>query len=44
MPFDSQPTLLGELIRVRPLRPDDHAELYAVASDPLFAVTEGESK
>jgi RimJ/RimL family protein N-acetyltransferase len=30
-----QPTLHGELLDVRPLRPDDFDPLYAVASDPL---------
>lgn len=35
MPFDSQPTLAGELVEVRPLRETDHAALFAVASDPL---------
>jgi RimJ/RimL family protein N-acetyltransferase len=34
--FDLQPTLNGELLRLRPLRPQDWAELYAVASDPLI--------
>jgi RimJ/RimL family protein N-acetyltransferase len=32
--FDSQPTLSGTLVEVRPLRPEDHADLYAVAADP----------
>jgi RimJ/RimL family protein N-acetyltransferase len=36
MPFDPQPVLTGALVRLRPLRPDDHAALYAVASDPLI--------
>ncbi len=36
MPFESQPVLGGDLISVRPLRPDDYAELYAVAADPLI--------
>ena len=36
MPFDLQPTLEGKLIRLRPLRPDDWEDLYAVASDPLI--------
>ena len=36
MPFDLQPTLTGELIELRPLRPDDFDALYAVASDPLI--------
>lgn len=35
MPFDLQPTLRGDLLRLRPLRPEDFLELYAVASDPL---------
>ena len=34
--FDLQPTLAGELITLRPLRPDDFDALYAVASDPLI--------
>jgi RimJ/RimL family protein N-acetyltransferase len=36
MAFDLQPTLHGELLRLRPLRPEDFPELYAVASDPLI--------
>ena len=32
--FDLQPTLVGELLELRPLRPDDFDALYAVASDP----------
>jgi RimJ/RimL family protein N-acetyltransferase len=36
MPFDLQPTLRGSLVELRPLRPDDWAALYAVASDPLI--------
>lgn len=36
MPFDLQPILNGELLRLRPLRPEDFDELYAVASDPLI--------
>ena len=35
MPFELQPILRGELLELRPLRADDFAELYAVASDPL---------
>jgi len=34
--FDYQPTLRGELVELRPLRSDDHADLYAVAADPLI--------
>lgn len=34
--FDLQPTLEGELLRLRPLRPEDWEALYAVASDPLI--------
>ena len=34
--FDLQPTLRGALLELRPLRPDDFDELYAVASDPLI--------
>jgi len=36
MPFDLQPILKGELLALRPLRPEDFDELYAVASDPLI--------
>jgi RimJ/RimL family protein N-acetyltransferase len=36
MPFDLQPVLKGELLELRPLRAEDFAELYAVASDPLI--------
>ena len=36
MPFDLQPVLHGELVGLRPLRPDDWDALYAVASDPLI--------
>jgi len=36
MSFDLQPTLQGELLALRPLRPEDFHELYAVASDPLI--------
>jgi N-acetyltransferase len=35
MPFDLQPTLKGELVELRPLRPEDFDALYAVACDPL---------
>lgn len=35
-PFDLQPILEGELVRLRPLREEDYADLYAVASDPLI--------
>ena len=34
--FDLQPVLEGELLRLRPLRPEDWDDLYAVASDPLI--------
>jgi RimJ/RimL family protein N-acetyltransferase len=34
MPFDLQPTLTGTLLELRPLRPEDFDDLYAVASDP----------
>lgn len=33
---DWQPTLEGELLRLRPLRAEDYQDLYAVASDPLI--------
>ncbi|MGZ5426614.1 MAG: GNAT family N-acetyltransferase [Thermoanaerobaculia bacterium] len=36
MPFDLQPVLEGELLGLRPLRPEDFHDLYAVASDPLI--------
>lgn len=36
MPFDLQPILEGELVRLRPLRAEDFQSLYAVASDPLI--------
>ena len=34
MPFELQPTLRGELLELRPMRPEDFEELYAAASDP----------
>jgi len=36
MPFDLQPVLKGDLLWLRPLRPEDFDALYAVASDPLI--------
>ena len=36
MLFDLQPNLAGDLLRLRPLRPEDWDALYAVASDPLI--------
>jgi N-acetyltransferase len=36
MPFELQPTLKGELLELRPLRPEDYRDLYAAASDPLI--------
>ena len=36
MSFDLQPILRGELLGLRPLRPEDFHDLYAVASDPLI--------
>jgi RimJ/RimL family protein N-acetyltransferase len=36
MLFDLQPSLKGELIELRPLKPTDWDELFAVASDPLI--------
>jgi len=36
VPFDLQPTLKGELLTLRPLRPEDFDDLYAVAADPLI--------
>jgi N-acetyltransferase len=35
-PVELQPVLTGELLELRPLRPDDFAELSAVARDPLL--------
>lgn len=34
--FDLQPQLAGELLEMRPLRPEDWEELFAVAADPLI--------
>jgi RimJ/RimL family protein N-acetyltransferase len=34
--FDLQPILEGEILVLRPLRPEDWHALYAVASDPLI--------
>ena len=36
MRFELQPVLQGELLTLRPLRPVDFDELYAVARDPLI--------
>jgi RimJ/RimL family protein N-acetyltransferase len=36
MPFDLQPCLTGDLLELRPLRPEDFPDLYAVAADPLI--------
>ena len=36
MEFDLQPKLTGELLELRPLRPDDFHALFAAASDPLI--------
>ena len=36
MSFELQPTLEGELVKLRPLREEDFESLYAVASDPLI--------
>ena len=36
MTFELQPTLKGELLELRPLRPDDFHALYAIACDPLI--------
>ena len=36
MAFDLQPHLKGELIDLRPLKPDDWKELFAVASDAFI--------
>lgn len=34
--FDLQPTLVGELLELRPLRAEDWTALFAVAADPLL--------
>src|SRR5438477_2712713 len=34
--FDLQPTLKGDLIELRPLRPGDFEDLFSAASDPLI--------
>ena len=34
--FDLQPTLKGNLIELRPLRPDDFDALFSAASDPMI--------
>ena len=34
--LDRQPTLLGELLELRPLRADDFPALFGVAADPLI--------
>jgi len=36
MPFDYQPVLKGKLLELRPLRPEDFDDLFAVAADPLI--------
>lgn len=36
MPFDLQPTLANDTVRLEPLRAGDFEALYAVASDPLI--------
>src|SRR6266480_2157367 len=36
MSLNLQPNLKGELIELRPLRPEDWNDLFAVASDPLI--------
>ena len=32
MPFDLQPCLKGDLVELRPLRPEDFLDLYRVAA------------
>src|SRR6202795_2134292 len=34
--FELQPHLVGDLLELRPLRPEDWESLFAVASDPLI--------
>jgi RimJ/RimL family protein N-acetyltransferase len=36
MTFDLQPVLKGDLLELRPLRPEDCHDLYAIASDPFI--------
>ena len=36
MAFDLQPRLQGQLLELRPLKPNDRDELFVVASDPLI--------
>lgn len=36
MTFELQPHLVGDLLELRPLRPEDWESLFAVASDPLI--------
>jgi RimJ/RimL family protein N-acetyltransferase len=36
VPFDRQPTLVGELLELRPLRAEDFAPLFRAAADPLI--------
>jgi N-acetyltransferase len=36
MTFDLQPNLKGKMLTLRPLRPEDFHDLFAVASDPLL--------
>ncbi len=36
MAFELQPTLTGALLELRPLRPEDFHDLFAVASDPAI--------
>ncbi|MBI3261888.1 MAG: GNAT family N-acetyltransferase [Acidobacteria bacterium] len=36
MSFDCQPVLKGDLVELRPLRPEDYDDLYAIAADPLI--------
>ena len=36
MSFDLQPILKSDLVKIRPLHPDDFEDLFAVASDPLI--------
>lgn len=35
-PFELQPHLIGDLLELRPLRPEDWEALFRVASDPLI--------
>jgi RimJ/RimL family protein N-acetyltransferase len=43
MSFELQPTLVGDLLELRPLRPADFEALFAAASDPMIWAQHPES-